>query len=217
MSIDSLEDGVEHGEYLYVAVVVDGYLVVRLQMERVNHVDVVQVCRSSFVGDIHRVFERQRPYGEGLELGVPCLHSALVLVVQLGEAYGHLSRTGTRSSDDDKRAFCLYVIVLAETIVAGNEVDVMWITVYKVMVVSLYSLSLQTLAEGICGMLTVVVGYHDAAHHESASLKLSTQAQHILIVCDAEVCAHLVFLYVLSTYHDDNLYLVTDLAEHAQL
>ena len=117
MAVDALEEGVEDRENLDVAVVVDGRLAVGLQVERVDHVDIVEVGGGRLVGDVDRMFERQAPYGEGLELGISGLYAALVFVVELAEAYGHLAAAGSGGGDDHQRPGGLDVVVLAETLV----------------------------------------------------------------------------------------------------
>ena len=72
---------VEHWEDLYVAVVVNGYLSVCLKMERVYHVHIVEVGSGCFVCDVHRVFQWQVPYGEGLKLGISCPHAPFVFII----------------------------------------------------------------------------------------------------------------------------------------
>ena len=57
-----------------------------LQVEVVNHVDVIQVNSGRFVGDVHGVVQRKIPDREGLKLRVSRGHSALVIVVELREA-----------------------------------------------------------------------------------------------------------------------------------
>ena len=52
---DQLEHGVHHGENLNVAVVVYGGFAVGLQMERVDHVHIVQIGGGGLVGQIYRV------------------------------------------------------------------------------------------------------------------------------------------------------------------
>ena len=52
---DLLEDGVENGEDLDIAVIIDGRLAVGLQVEGVYHVDVVQVRRGGFIGQVNGV------------------------------------------------------------------------------------------------------------------------------------------------------------------
>ena len=55
----------EHRESFHVAVVVHGRLVVRLQMEGVDHVHIVQIGGGRLIGQVHGVAERQVPDGEG--------------------------------------------------------------------------------------------------------------------------------------------------------
>ena len=75
----------------------------------------------------------------------------------------------------------------------------------------------QAVAELVGGMLAVVVGDDDRAHHEVAAHELVAQAEHILVVGDAEVGAHLVLLHVFRVHHDDDLYALAQLSEHAEL
>ena len=49
LTVDALEEGVQHWEYFDVAVVVDRGTAIGLQMERVDHVDIVQIGRGSLV------------------------------------------------------------------------------------------------------------------------------------------------------------------------
>ena len=81
MAVDTFEEGVENGENFDVAVVVDGQLIVRLHVEGVNHINIVKVGRGGLVGDIHRMLERQIPYGEGLKLGISCPHAPFVFII----------------------------------------------------------------------------------------------------------------------------------------
>ena len=93
----------------------------------------------------------------------------------------------------------------------------MGVALDKVMAVHLDAVALQPLLEGRSGRLAIVVGYDNGAYHEVAFLKFLTQAQYILVVCDAEVCAFLIFLNVRGTDYDDYLYAVTELLQHPQL
>ena len=47
------------GKYFYVTVVVDGRLTVGFQMERVDHVDVVQICGCRLICEVDRMLQRQ--------------------------------------------------------------------------------------------------------------------------------------------------------------
>ena len=98
LAVDALEDGVQHGEDLDVAVVVDRGLAVRFQVEVVNHIHVVEVGRSGLVSHVDGVLQGDIPDGEGLELGIARLHAAPVLVVELTETDCHLSAAGREVS-----------------------------------------------------------------------------------------------------------------------
>ena len=50
-------------------------------MERVNHVDIVQVGCSSLVSDVDRMLQRQVPYREGLKLSITGTNATLVLII----------------------------------------------------------------------------------------------------------------------------------------
>ena len=216
LAVDALEQGVEHGEYLDVAVVVDGNLVVGLQVEGIDHVDIVEVGRGCLVGDVDRMLEGQVPDGEGLKLGIAGTRAPLVLVVELGEADSHLAAAGTGGGDDDQGARGLHIVVFAKALVAGDEFDVVGIAVDEIMYIGLDAQPLQAVTEGIGGMLTVVVGDDHRADHEAPALELVAQTEHILVVGDAQVGTHLVLLDVLGTDDDDDLDAVSQLAEHTQ-
>ena len=53
--VDLLENRVEDREDLHIPVVVDGRLTVRLQMERIDHVHIVEISRGRLVGKIDRM------------------------------------------------------------------------------------------------------------------------------------------------------------------
>ena len=84
LACDQLKHGVDHGEDLNVAVVVDRGLAIGLQMERVDHVHIVQVGGGSLVSQVDRMLQGDVPDGEGLKLGITGFHAPLVFVVQLG-------------------------------------------------------------------------------------------------------------------------------------
>ena len=217
LAVDAFEEGIQHGEDFYIAVVVDGGLAVGFQVEGVDHVHVVEVGGSSLVGDVHGMLQRQVPDGEGLELRVAGTDAPLVLVVELRQTGCHLAATRSGSGDDDERTRGLHIVVLAESLVAGDEFHIVRIAVDGVVDVALDAHSLQAVAELVGGMLAVVVGDDDRAHHEVAAHELVAQAEHILVVGDAEVGAHLVLLHVFRVHHDDDLYALAQLSEHAEL
>ena len=116
LAVNALEDGIQHGEDLDVAVVVDGSISIGFQMEGVDHVDIAEVGGGCFVGHINGVLQRQVPNGEGLKLGVARLDAAFILVVELAEANCHLAAAGTRGGNHHQRARGLHVVVAAEAL-----------------------------------------------------------------------------------------------------
>ena len=65
--------------------------------------------------------------------------------------------------------------------------------------------------------LTIEMGDDHAADIESALAEHIAQAQHVFVVSDAQVAAHLVALDILGTDYDDNLGIVLELHQHAKL
>ena len=93
-------------------------------MEGVNHVDIVKVCGGSFVSDVNGMVQRKVPDGEGLELGIAGLHATLVLVIKLRKTGGHLAASGTGCRDNDEGSGSLDIIILAVSLFAYDEGNV---------------------------------------------------------------------------------------------
>ena len=216
LAVDSLEEGVQHREYLDVPVVVDRRLAVGLQMERIDHIHIVQIRCGGLVGDVDRVLQRKVPDRERLELGIARRHSLLVLVVELAEAHGHLSATRPRSRHDDERTCGLHVVVLPVALLGIDQRHVVRVTLDGVVVVGLYAHLLELCLVRLGAGLAVEVGDHDAADEEAPVLEFRSQTQYIHVVGDAVVGAHLVLLYVIGTDDNDDLRAVAELLEHTQ-
>ena len=80
---DLLEDGDQNGIGFYVTVIVNSGNTVGIQVEGVDHVHIVQISGSGFIGQVHRMIDGQIPDGKGLKLGIAGSDAALMLVVQL--------------------------------------------------------------------------------------------------------------------------------------
>ncbi len=119
-----LQHLVQHREYLHITVVVHGNLSVSLKMIRVNHIDVLEIHRGGLIGQIHRMFERHAPHREGLELGITRFHPALVFVIELAQAGGHLAASGAGGGDHHQTAAGNHKLVPAIAIVAEDERDI---------------------------------------------------------------------------------------------
>ena len=205
LAVDAFEECVEYGEDFYVAVVVDGHFVVGIQMEGVYHVHVAEVCGCGFVGDVDGVLQREVPDGEGLELGIAGFDAALVLLVELAEADGHLAAAGSGGCDDDQRTGGLDVVVASEAFFRVNQLHVVGIAFYIIMVIGTDADVLEASAIDGGTALAVEVSDDDAADQEASLLELGAQAQHVFVVGDAQVLSDLVLLDVEGTDDDDYL------------
>ena len=89
----------------------------------------------------------QIPDGEGLKLGISGPDTSLILMVELGEAGGHLSASRSRSRNHYKRTGGLDEIILAVAIITYNKRNVVRISGDHVMAVYLNPDLLQSLLE----------------------------------------------------------------------
>ena len=180
-------------------------------MERVDHIDIVEIGRGSLVSKVEGMLKGKVPDREGLELCITGLDAALVLLIQLAEADGHLAAAGTGGSDDDEGTGGLDIVVLAEALLGVDQCDIGRIPLDGVMVINLDAHALQTLAVGIGAGLAVVMGDDHRTHHEAAAHELVAQAKDIHVIGDAEIAADLVLFNVNGTDDDDDLAVVDEL------
>ena len=216
-TVDAFEEGIEHGEDLDVAVVVDRHLAVGFEVEGVNHIDITEVGGGSFVSNVDGVLEGKIPDREGLELGITSPHTVLCLVVELREADCHLSATRTRGCDDDEGTCGLEIFVATEAVGRSDDIDVARITFDEVLIMCTDAHALKTFAESLGTGLTIVVGDDHAADVEATAFELAAQTKHVLVVGDAEVGAHLVLLDVGGADDNNDLGRIGELAQHSQL
>ena len=174
-------------------------------MERVDHIDIVEVGGGCLVCYVYGVFQREVPDWEGLVFGVSRLDAAFVLMVELAQTDSHLAAAWSWSCYHDERTSGLDVVVLAETVFRVYECNIVRIAFDDAMVIHLDSQSFQAVTVSIGARLTVIMGDNDAVDHESAAHELVAQTQHVDVVGDAEVAAHLVLLDVDRADDDDNL------------
>ena len=186
-------------------------------MEGVDHVHVVQVRRGGLVGEVDRVPQGQVPDGEGLIFGVARLDAALVLMIELGEADGHLAAARTGRGDDDERAVRLDELVAAVALIADDAGDVVGIALDGIVAVDLQPERLELGLEDLGGGLAAEAGQDDAAHAEAEAAEGVDQPQRVGAVGDAQVAADLALLDVHGGDGHDDLDLVAQLHEHADL
>ena len=186
-------------------------------MEGIDHIDVVQVSRCRLISQVDGVVEGQVPDREGLELGVAGLDAALVLVIELGQAGGHLAAAGSGRGHDDQGPFCLDVIIAAEALVADDQRDIGGIAGDGIVAVDAKAQRLELLFIGDGGGLARETGQDHAAHIEAVGREGVHQAQQVHVVGDAQIAADLVLLDVGRIDRDHDLDLVAQGLEHGDL
>ena len=216
-ALDLLENGVEHREDLHVTVIVDRQLAVGLQVIGVDHVHVVEIGGSGLIGQIDRVAQGQGPDGERLKFGIARGDAALVLVIELGQAGGHLAGAGARRRDHHQRAAGFNVVVFAKTLLGDHVLHVGGVALDGIVAVAADAQGGEPLQKGVCGHLTVVSGENDAAHVQVHAAENVDQTQHVLLVGDPQIAAGLVLLNGHGVDGDDDLHVVLELLEHPDL
>ena len=78
---DLLKHCLKNRENFHITIVINGRLTVSFQMERVDHIDIVQICSGSFICQIDRMFQRNIPDWESFEFGISGSYSTFVFVV----------------------------------------------------------------------------------------------------------------------------------------
>ena len=188
------------------------------QVEGIDHVDVVEVCGSGLVGDVHRVIQGQVPDREGLELGVAGGQAAGMVVVHLRQAGGHLAAARPRSGDDDEIAGRLDVLIAPIALLGDDEGDVPGISGDRIVAVDRDAQLLQ-LALEVPGLGVVLgpLGDDDASHQQAVGAEGVDVPQNLVLVAGAEVSANLIAGEIPGVDGDDDLDLVGELGEHDDL
>ena len=212
-----LKQRVQHGENLNIPVVVDRCLAVRFQMVRVDHVHIAQIRRGGFIGYVHRVFQRQVPDREGFELRVSGLDPPAVFLIQLAQAGRHLSAAGARRGHQHQRARRFDIIVLAESLVAHDVIDIRRISGNRIMPVGPDLQRIQPLLEGDGRRLVCPAGQHHGSDIQSDSAECVNQAQSVQVIRDSQIPAHLALLFIVRVDDDDDLFPVLQLQQHLYL
>lgn len=119
-----MTNGTHDGKHFDIPVVVYGLHAVRLQVEVVDHIHVFDVGGRRLVRDIHGVFQRKIPDGEGFKLRIARLHAAFVFVIKLPKTRRKFSAVGARGVYDNQRTRRFDVRILAVAFVGHNRIDV---------------------------------------------------------------------------------------------
>ena len=212
-----LKDGVQNGEHLNVAVVVDGGYSVCLKVIGVDHIHIVKIGGSRLVREVDGMAQGKIPDGEGLEFSVAGLYAALVFVIKLRKAGSHLAASGTGSGHNDQRTLGLDVLVLSEALVADDVLNVVGIALDRIVQEYLDTKALKLFLERLNAGLAAVLSDAYAADVKSDAAEGVDETEHVGVVGDADIAADLIVLDMLGIDNDNNLGHFLELKEHLQL
>ena len=157
------------------------------------------------------------PDREGLKFGVSGTDSALVLVVELGEAGGHLSASGSGGRHHDQGTRRADIIVAAVAVVTDDQRHVFRISFNNIVAVYRDALFFEPRAEGVRKRLPAVMCQDDAPDVQAVAAVDLDQTQDVEIVGDAEVSPDLVFLNIFCIDDDQDFRLGRKLEQHLEL
>ena len=213
-AVDLLKHSVEHGENLNIAVVIDRGFPVSLQMEGINHVVIVQIDSRGLISDVDGMFQREIPNGERFKLGIASLHAALMLLIKLAEAYGHLAGARAGGSHQYQGAGRFNILVRTETGIGHDMLHIVGIALNVIMLINRNAKGLQALFEHHRGALFVPSGQHHAADIHADAAECVDQPQNVRVIRDSQISSGLVFLNVVRTDDNDQFGLLLEVQEH---
>ena len=186
-------------------------------MEGIDDVRIVQINGRGLIGDVDRMVQGQVPHRERLELGVAGLHPVLMLVIELRQARGKLARAGTGGGHHNQRASGLDKLVLTVAVLGNDEVDVVRVALDGIVQLAGDAQVRKAVAEHVRGGLAGILGQHHAGDAKTVRAEDVGQTKHVLVVRDAQIATSLVLLNVVGVDGDDDLDIVHQLLEHAEL
>ena len=140
-----------------------------------------------------------------------------MFIEKLTETNSHLATSRSRCCDNDKRTGSLDIVILAKSLIRGNERHIVRIAFNEIMAIGADAFALEPMSECYGCRLTVVMCHHNRAHHEAHVLELIAQPQHILIVGNAQISAFLILLNIGRADDNHDFYAVAQLLKHSQL
>ena len=186
-------------------------------MERIDHVNVSEVCRCCFISNIYWVLQRDGPDRECLELGVACLDAALILMIELGKTCSHLSRTGTRSRYDNELSGRLDIIILTVTVFTYDKRNVGRISCDRIVSVRLNAEASESCFELLGQRLASKLGNYNASYKESELGESIDQAENFLVIGNSQVSSSLILLNGISIDRDNDLGIFRKGLQHSDL
>ena len=186
-------------------------------MPRVNHINIVKVCRCRLVCNINRVVKGQIPNREGFKFCIACLNATLVFVIKLRKAGCHFSASGTRCSDYNKLSLSFDIIIFAVALLTYNMAYACRVAVDKIVMIAGDTCFFKLIFKGDNLWGGNIFCQHNTAYHKSLASKSVNKPENINIVCDAKVTPDFIFFNILGTDNYNNLSLVLKLKKHLQL
>ena len=186
-------------------------------MEGVDHIHIVQVCRSRLIRHIDGVLERQIPNGKGLKFCVSRTNAAFAIVIKLAHTNSHFATSRAGCSNDYERARGLDIIVFAVSLIAYDMIDIGGIALDFVVAVNTHTQRLQTALEFKSRRLIAPTCKHNATYQKSKSAKSINETQNIKVIGDAKVTAHLVLFNIRCADNNDDFGFILELGEHMHL
>ena len=211
---NTLEHRVEHGEDLYVAVIVYRGFVIGFQMEGVDHIHIVEIDGSGFVSEVDGMIQRQIPNGECLEFSIARFDTALTFMPDLAEASRHFAAAGAGSRYNDQGTIGFDIIIFSKAVFGKNKTDIGRIVGNDVVNIDRKTEIFEFFFEFHRRGLTAILSDDDTADIETAIAERVDQAKSIEIVGDAEVTAALVAFDIIGADGDDDLRFVFHPHEH---
>ena len=127
------ENSVEYRENLHIPVIVHCGFPISFQVERIDHVYIVEIGSCRFIGHIHRMLQRKVPDGEGFELGISCLNPSLMLMIQLGKTGSHFAAAGSGSGYDNEGPGSFHILIPAIAFIADDKINIIGIAFDHIM------------------------------------------------------------------------------------
>ena len=163
------------------------------------------------------MLQGQVPDGEGLVLGVARPDTPLIFVVELAQAGGHFAAAGAGGRDHHNGAGGLDIVVFPQALIGDNVGHIRGVAGDGVVLVAFHAQVGEALDEGIGGGLPGILGDDHGAYIKAQTPEHIRQAQHIIVVADAQIAAHLALFNVSGADGDDDLHLVLQGGQHTNL
>ena len=163
-------------------------------MERINHIDIIQIRSCCFISKIHWMLQRNIPDWESLKLRITCFNTALMLMVQLRQTCCHLTTSRSRSCHNDQWTLCRNIIILAEAILTDNQRNIRRITLDHIMSVCSHTKITQSLNKSVRGLLSLILCNHNTSHIKSHTSEKVDESQYFLIIGNTDIASLLVLI-----------------------